>query len=107
MRGPCRATACRQFERPASPVGKMGAISPCQKGARYAPMARRNPGQGDIVRERGPNEVDRTDEPGPYVFTEQVGYLLRRAYQRHLAIFQANAGDPQITAVQFSTLCAL
>ncbi|WP_258589859.1 MarR family winged helix-turn-helix transcriptional regulator [Mesorhizobium sp. AR02] len=42
-----------------------------------------------------------------YVFSDQVGYLLRRAYQRHLAIFQANAGDPQLTAVQFSTLCAL
>ncbi len=42
-----------------------------------------------------------------YVFSDQVGYLLRRANQRHLAIFQANVGDPQLTAVQFSTLCAL
>lgn len=42
-----------------------------------------------------------------YIFSDQVGYLLRRAYQRHLAIFQANAGDPQLTSVQFSTLCAL
>lgn len=43
----------------------------------------------------------------PYVFSNQVGYLLRRAYQRHLAIFQSHSGDPQLTAVQFSTLCSL
>jgi MarR family transcriptional regulator, lower aerobic nicotinate degradation pathway regulator len=42
-----------------------------------------------------------------YRFSDQVGYLLRRAYQRHLAIFQVEASDPQLTAVQFSTLCAL
>ena len=47
------------------------------------------------------------NEEDQYVFSDQVGYLLRRAYQRHLAIFQANAGDPPLTAVQFSTLCAL
>ncbi|WP_279483608.1 MarR family winged helix-turn-helix transcriptional regulator [Aureimonas sp. SK2] len=46
-------------------------------------------------------------EAAPYDFTEQVGYLLRRAYQRHLAIFQAESADGQLTAVQFSTLCAL
>ncbi|PSJ63441.1 MarR family transcriptional regulator [Mesorhizobium ephedrae] len=42
-----------------------------------------------------------------YAFSEQIGYLLRRAYQKHLAIFQANASDPQLTSVQFATLCAL
>lgn len=42
-----------------------------------------------------------------YKFSEQIGYLLRRAYQRHLAIFQATIAGEQITAVQFSTLCAL
>ncbi|MGQ3673297.1 MarR family winged helix-turn-helix transcriptional regulator [Xanthobacter sp. TB0136] len=42
-----------------------------------------------------------------YVFSDQVGYLLRRAYQRHLAIFQNNACDAHLTSVQFSTLCAL
>jgi DNA-binding MarR family transcriptional regulator len=47
------------------------------------------------------------DKEERYVFSDQVGYLLRRAYQRHLAIFQAHAGDPPLTAVQFSTLCAL
>lgn len=43
----------------------------------------------------------------PYVFSDQVGHLLRRAYQRHLAIFQANSVDPHLTSVQFSVLCAL
>lgn len=32
---------------------------------------------------------------------------MRRAYQRHLAIFQANTGNSELTSVQFSTLCAL
>ncbi|MFD2181811.1 MarR family winged helix-turn-helix transcriptional regulator [Rhodoplanes azumiensis] len=43
----------------------------------------------------------------PYDFREQIGHLLRRAYQRHVAIFQQNAADPQLTAVQFVTLCTL
>lgn len=43
----------------------------------------------------------------PYLVTEQVGHLLRKAYQRHLAIFQSNASDPDLTSVQFVTLCAL
>ena len=47
-------------------------------------------------------------EPDPgYVFSDQIGFLLRRAYQRHLAIFQANSSDAQLTSVQFSALCAL
>lgn len=44
---------------------------------------------------------------GSYDFSEQVGHLLRKAYQRHLAIFQQHSCDPQLTAVQFVTLCAL
>ena len=51
-------------------------------------------------------EADAVDETA-YAFSEQVGYLLRRAYQRHLAIFQANSCDSQLTSVQFATLCAL
>jgi DNA-binding MarR family transcriptional regulator len=42
-----------------------------------------------------------------YRVTEQVGHLMRKAYQRHLAIFQENASDPNLTSVQFVTLCAL
>jgi DNA-binding MarR family transcriptional regulator len=45
--------------------------------------------------------------PPTYVFSDQIGHLLRKAYQRHLAIFQQNVGESQLTAVQFITLCAL
>ncbi|GGE04034.1 MarR family transcriptional regulator [Aureimonas endophytica] len=48
-----------------------------------------------------------TEADDAYDLTSQVGYLLRRAYQRHLSIFQAESGEAQITSVQFSTLCAL
>ncbi|MGR9424075.1 MarR family winged helix-turn-helix transcriptional regulator [Rhizobium leguminosarum] len=50
------------------------------------------------------------EAPAPqngYQVTEQVGHLLRKAYQRHLSIFQTNASDPDLTSVQFVTLCAL
>ncbi len=53
------------------------------------------------------NQGPAAQEPAPYDFSQQVGYLLRRAYQRHLAIFQAESGDGQLTSVQFATLCAL
>lgn len=43
---------------------------------------------------------------GEYKFEEQVGYLLRRAYQRHTAIFQRLCPDPQLTQVQLAVLCA-
>ncbi len=49
----------------------------------------------------------RHEADASYVFSDQVGYLLRRAYQRHLAIFQTHACDAHLTSVQFSTLCAL
>ncbi|HJH24274.1 MAG TPA: MarR family transcriptional regulator [Paenalcaligenes hominis] len=42
-----------------------------------------------------------------YDVTEQIGHLLRRATQRHTAIFQQHIGDSQLTAIQFVTLCAL
>ncbi|WP_439619028.1 MarR family winged helix-turn-helix transcriptional regulator [Shinella sp.] len=46
-------------------------------------------------------------QTGSYRFTDQVGHLMRKAYQKHLAIFQENASDPHLTSVQFVTLCAL
>ena len=46
-------------------------------------------------------------QPENYHFTEQVGHLLRKVYQRHLAIFQQNFCDSQLTAVQIITLCAV
>jgi len=43
----------------------------------------------------------------PYDYVEQVGHLLRRAYQRNLAIFQRHSIDPSLTSVQFVVLCVL
>lgn len=42
-----------------------------------------------------------------YDIRQQVGYLLRKAYQRHLAIFNEITGDVRLTSVQFATLCVL
>ena len=44
---------------------------------------------------------------GQYRFTEQIGHLLRRAYQRHVAIFRQTVPDSQLTAAQFVVLCAV
>ena len=41
-----------------------------------------------------------------YEVSEQIGHLLRKAYQRHLAIFSQTINDPQLTAVQFAVLSA-
>lgn len=46
------------------------------------------------------------DSPG-YDFSAQVGHLLRRAYQRHTALFQQSIPDSQLTVAQFVVLCAL
>ncbi|WP_150301308.1 MarR family winged helix-turn-helix transcriptional regulator [Pseudomonas profundi] len=54
-----------------------------------------------------PEPSPTTEEHMDYDFTSQIGYLLRRAYQRHTEIFQKNAYDPQLTSTQFVTLCAL
>jgi len=51
--------------------------------------------------------IGEAHEEAAYVVTEQVGHLLRRAYQRHLAIFQTHAEDQNLTSVQFVTLCVL
>lgn len=45
--------------------------------------------------------------PGDYVLEDQVGHLLRRAYQRHLALFQNIFGDDGPTAMQFAALNTL
>ncbi|MBE9605962.1 MarR family transcriptional regulator [Acetobacteraceae bacterium H6797] len=42
-----------------------------------------------------------------YVLEEQVGHLLRRAYQRHLALFQNIFGEDGPTAMQFAALQTL
>jgi DNA-binding MarR family transcriptional regulator len=42
-----------------------------------------------------------------YHFSDQIGHLLRRAYQRHVAIFQQTVPDSRLTAAQFVVLCAV
>ena len=51
-----------------------------------------------------------SSEPGSepaYVLEDQVGHLLRRAHQRHAAIFQDMIGDAQLTPLQFAALVKL
>lgn len=48
-----------------------------------------------------------TDNQGQYQFSEQIGHLLRRAYQRHVAIFQKAVPDAHLTASQFVVLCTI
>ncbi|WP_249975539.1 MarR family winged helix-turn-helix transcriptional regulator [Vreelandella olivaria] len=55
---------------------------------------------------RAANEHPTPYEQG-YDFSEQVGHLLRKAYQRHIAIFQRHSCDKQLTAIQFVTLCTV
>ncbi len=45
-----------------------------------------------------------TSERSEYDFTRQIGFLLRRAYQRHVAIFQQTLPESRLTAAQFVVL---
>ena len=42
-----------------------------------------------------------------YLLDNQVGHLLRRAHQRHTAIFQATIDDAQLTPLQFAAVMKL
>jgi DNA-binding MarR family transcriptional regulator len=42
-----------------------------------------------------------------YELSDQIGHLLRRAYQRHTAIFQRRISDLDVTAIQFAVLVAV
>ncbi len=44
---------------------------------------------------------------GDYILEDQVGHLLRRAHQRHTAIFQDMIGDRNLTQLQFAALVKL
>jgi len=46
-------------------------------------------------------------ESQTYELSEQIGHLLRRAYQRHTAIFQRRISDLDVTAIQFAVLVAI
>ena len=47
------------------------------------------------------------DATSRYEFSDQVGHLLSRAYQRHTALFQQSIPDSKLTVGQFVVLCAL
>lgn len=53
------------------------------------------------------NQESLSNQVSSYDVTQQIGHLLRRATQRHTAIFQKHIGDQQLTAIQFVTLCAI
>lgn len=46
-------------------------------------------------------------DPAGYLLENQVGHLLRRAHQRHTAIFQSTIGDEQLTPLQFAAMMKL
>ena len=45
--------------------------------------------------------------PEPYRLEEQIGHLLRRAHQRHVAIFLSEMGEDGPTPTQFAALVKL
>jgi DNA-binding MarR family transcriptional regulator len=47
------------------------------------------------------------DDDPEYRLEEQVGFLMRRAHQRHAAIFAARIGPHQLTPTQFATLAKI
>lgn len=47
------------------------------------------------------------DDDPDYRLEEQVGFLMRRAHQRHTAIFAARIGPHQLTPTQFAALAKI
>lgn len=45
--------------------------------------------------------------PTGYVLEDQIGHLIRRAHQRHTALFMAMIGDAQVTTTQYAALVKL
>ncbi|WP_341703265.1 MarR family winged helix-turn-helix transcriptional regulator [Ferrovibrio sp.] len=45
--------------------------------------------------------------PSGYVLEDQIGHLIRRAHQRHTALFMAMIGDAQVTPTQYAALVKL
>ncbi len=56
------------------------------------------------VREKPASGRPRAKRPPRYRLYDQVGHLLRRAHQRHTAIFQAGIGASQLTPLQLAAL---
>jgi DNA-binding MarR family transcriptional regulator len=49
--------------------------------------------------------ADTQAKSGEYRLQDQIGFILRKAHQRHIAIFAAHIGD--LTPPQFAALCKL
>jgi DNA-binding MarR family transcriptional regulator len=49
----------------------------------------------------------RAEDASDYLLEEQVGFWLRRAYQRHMAIFAAAMDGLDLTSTQFAALVKL
>jgi len=60
---------------------------------------------GDYAEPKPVEGLSETSEK--YDITRQVGHLLRKAYQTHVAIFQSLNNVPQVTPTQFAVLCAI
>lgn len=54
-----------------------------------------------------PESADLAVDDEPYVLEQQAGHLLRRAHQRHTAIFSARMGGYQLTPTQFAALAKI
>ena len=52
-------------------------------------------------------KIQGDDPADSYRLEEQVGYWLRRAYQRHMAIFAGIMSDLDLTSMQFAALVKL
>lgn len=64
------------------------------------------PASDAVPRQRKAAAAPAAAAPG-YVLDEQVGFLMRRAQQRHIAIFQRIMGDDGPTPTQFAAMSKL
>jgi DNA-binding MarR family transcriptional regulator len=60
-----------------------------------------------LAQHAAPTPKDASAAAADYSFSKQIGHLLRRAYQRHTALFQQTIPDSQLTAAQFVAMCAI
>jgi MarR family transcriptional regulator, lower aerobic nicotinate degradation pathway regulator len=58
---------------------------------------------GEIATSRA-GESGAIDPPDAYLVEDQVGFLLRRAHQRHVALFQETMAGCDLTPMQFTAL---
>lgn len=72
---------------------------------RRSPAAARPPAARTTASPRTAEAAPAAD--APYDFSAQIGHLLRRAHQRHAAVFQAFIPDSTLTVAQFVVMCAL